>query len=213
MPRQYPAEYKTQVVNLCRSGMPMSDVGKKFNVAISTPYRWLREDGPSAEGHTAVEYSTLLRQNTRLNHLVQIIVLSQIIDGTPLRQLLEILAKLHEQFEQYSVHELCETLNVFRGTFYNHIFRWADRIAYFQAQQSLMLQVQQVFEDSKQRYGAKRIRVVLAESGIHVSEKLFGRSCRSLAWRAYGKMQSRIMRNGRHIKSMIYSNGSSQLPV
>lgn len=171
MPRQYSIEFKTQVVNLCRSGMPMSDVGEKFNVAISTLYRWLREYGSSTEGHTAVEYSTLQRQNIRLNHLLEIVALSQIIDGTPLRRRLEILAKLHEQFEQYSVHELCEALNVSRGTFYNHIFRQADRTAYFQEQQALMLQVHQIFEDSKQRYGAKRIRAVLAESGIHVGEK------------------------------------------
>lgn len=171
MPKQYSPEFKRQVVNLCRSGMPLPDVGEKFNVAVSTLYRWLKEYAPSAEGYTAVEYSTLQRQNTRLNHLLEIIVLSQIIDGTPLRRRLEILAKLHEQFEQYSVHELCEALHVSRGTFYNHIFRRADRTAYFQERQALMLQVRQIFEDSKQRYGAKRIRAVLAESGIHVSEK------------------------------------------
>lgn len=171
MPKKYPLEFKRQLVDLCRNGVPMSDVGKKFNVAISTLYRWLKEYGPSAESYTAAEYSTLQRQNARLNHLLEIIALSQIIDGTPLRRRLEILAKLHEQFEQYSVHELCEALNVSRGTFYNHIFRRADRTAYFQAQQALMLQVRQIFEDSKQRYGAKRIRAVLAESGIRVSEK------------------------------------------
>ena len=171
MPKKYPLEFKKQIVNLCQSGMPMSEAEKKFNVAISTLYRWLRECGPSPEGHTAVEYSTLLRQNTRSNHLLEIIALSQIIDGTPLRRRLEILAKLHEQFEQYSVHELCEALNVSRGTFYNHIFRRADRTAYFQEQQALMLQVQQVFEDSKQRYGAQKICAVLGECGIHVGVK------------------------------------------
>ncbi len=118
MPKKYPLEFKRQIVNLCQSGMPMSEAEKKFNVAISTLYRWLRESGPSAEGHTAVEYSTLLKQNNQSNYLLEIITLSQIIDGTPLRHRLEILAKLHEQFEQYSVHELCEALNVSRGTFY-----------------------------------------------------------------------------------------------
>ncbi len=34
-----------------------------------------------------------------------------------------------------------------------------------------MLQVQQIFDDSKQRYGAEKIRVVLAESGIHVGKE------------------------------------------
>ena len=203
MPKQYPTEFKRQVVNLCRDGVPMSDVGKKFNVAISTLYRWLSEGGPSVEGYTAAEYSKLQRQNIRLNHLLEIVALSEIIDGTPLRRRLEILAKLHEQFEQYSVHELCEALNVSRGTFYNHIFRRADRTAYFQEQQALMLQVKQIFEDSKQRYGAKRIRVVLAESGIHVGEKriraimqeLGLESIRQNAKQNYKKRQAYIKRD------------------
>ena len=86
MPKQYLLEFKRQVVELCRGGMPLPDVGEKFNVTISTLYRWLKEYDPSAEGHTAAEYSTLQRQNTRLNHLLEIIALSQIIDGTPLRR-------------------------------------------------------------------------------------------------------------------------------
>ena len=34
-----------------------------------------------------------------------------------------------------------------------------------------MLKVKQVFDDSEQRYGAEKIRIVLADSGIHVSKK------------------------------------------
>ena len=84
---------------------------------------------------------------------------------------MEILAKLHEQFEQYSVHELCEALDISRGTFYNHIFRRADRTEYLLKQQELMKQVQQIFDDSKQRFGAEKIRITLRECGIHVGKK------------------------------------------
>lgn len=58
-----------------------------------------------------------------------------------------------------------------RGTFYNHIFRKADRTKYLEEQQALILQVQQVFDDSKQRYRAEKIRVALAENGIKVGKK------------------------------------------
>ena len=44
-------------------------------------------------------------------------------------------------------YELCEALNVARGTFYNHIFRRADRSKYQEKQQALMLRVQQIFDD------------------------------------------------------------------
>lgn len=38
-------------------------------------------------------------------------------------------------------------------------------------QQALMLQVKQIFDDSKQRYGAEKIWVTLAENGIHVGKE------------------------------------------
>ena len=68
------------------------------------------------------DYTTLQRKIQRLYHILQIIRLSGIIEEVPLQKRLAILVRLHEQFEQYSVHELCEALNVSRGTFYNHIF-------------------------------------------------------------------------------------------
>jgi transposase InsO family protein len=66
---------------------------------------------------------------------------------------------------------LCEALGVARGTFYNHISRRADSSARDAEQAQLMLKVQQIFDDSKQRYGAEKIRVVLANTGIRVSTK------------------------------------------
>lgn len=53
-----------------------------------------------------------------------------------------------------------------RGTFYNHIFRKADRSKYLEEQQALMLQVKQIFDDSEQRYKAKKIQIVLAKDGV-----------------------------------------------
>ena len=68
-------------------------------------------------------------------------------------------------------YELCEALDVSRGTFYNHIFRRADRSKYADEQTQLMKQVQQIFDDSSQRYGAGKNRISLAENGIHTSRK------------------------------------------
>ncbi len=66
---------------------------------------------------------------------------------------------------------MCDALDVAGGTFYNHIFRRADRSKYEDEQAQLMMKVKQVFDDSEQRYGAEKIRAVLADSGIHVSRK------------------------------------------
>lgn len=94
-------------------------------------------------------------------------------------------------------------MDISRGTFYNHIFRKADRTKYLEEQQALMLQVQQVFDDSKQRYGAEKIRVALAENGVKVGKKriraimqeLGLESIRESAKRNYKKQQEYQKRN------------------
>lgn len=60
------------------------------------------------------------------------------------------------------------------------IFRKADRTQYLEEQRQLMLQVRQIFGDSKQRYGAEKIRVVLAEGGVHVGKERIRKIMREL---------------------------------
>ena len=40
MPRQYPEEFKKQVVSFCVAGNPLSAVSEKYQLAQSTLYRW-----------------------------------------------------------------------------------------------------------------------------------------------------------------------------
>ena len=92
-------------------------------------------------------------------------------DEIDLQKRLRILAQLYEQTELYSVRELCEALSVDRGTFYNHIFRKADRTKFLEEQAQTMLKVQEVFDEGQQRYGAAKISAVLAENGVIVSKR------------------------------------------
>lgn len=151
MPKQYPEEFKKRIVQTYQSGVAMLDLSQRFHISQSTLYRWIKKYVPMDQGKGIINQNMFQRQYERLEHILQIIRLSGLIDQASRQKRLEILAKLHEQFEQYSVHELCEALNISRGTFYNHIFRKADRTKYLEEQQALMLQVQQVFDDSKQR--------------------------------------------------------------
>jgi len=171
MPKQYPEEFKKQVVSFCIAGNPLSAASEKYQLAQSTLYRWCREYDPTENQSTVKDCTAIRRQCERLEHILQIIRLSNIIEEVPLRKRLEMLAKLHEQFEQYNVHELCEALDISRGTFYNHIFRRVDQTEYLLKQRELMKQVQQIFNDSKQRFGTEKIRIALRECGIHVGKK------------------------------------------
>lgn len=174
MPKQYKEEFKKQAVAYYEECHSLCMVAEKYQVAASTVNRWVNENknlGDTEEPFTLSEFRALKRKYERTVHLLEIIRLTGFLDEVDLQKKLCTLARLHEQTELYSVRELCEALDVARGTFYNHIFRKADRSKYLQEQDQLMMQVQEIFDDSCQRYGSEKIRAVLTENGIRVGRR------------------------------------------
>jgi transposase InsO family protein/transposase-like protein len=206
MPKTYPEELRKQITACVENGESIDSLCLKHQISRSTLYRWIKEYQPVLsvdKNYSLSDFNTIVRRKERAEHLLEIIRLTAIVTDVPLRKRLEMLADLHSKFKQYSIHELCDAMEVARGTFYNHIFRKADRKEYFREQSALMLQVQQVFDDSKQRFGAEKIRAILAESGVRVSKRriqsimreLGLQSVRNNAKRDYKKRQEYQRRN------------------
>ncbi len=175
MPKKHPFEFKTKVIRRYQNGESIKSLSLELHIAQGTLYRW-RKEYCTIQGtnrtYTPKEFGAISRRLVKLEHEMEIICLSQCITSVPLQKRLSILENLYHQSDNtYSVHELCEALDVARGTFYNHIFRRADRSQRDQEQAQLMRVVQQAFDDSGQRYGAEKIRITLAESGIRVGIK------------------------------------------
>ena len=175
MPKEYPAKFKTEVIQRYRNGESIKSLSLELHIAQGTLYRW-RKEYCSIQGatrtYTPKEFDAILRRLTKLEHEMEIIKHSGYIANVPLQKRLSALESIYRQQDNtYSVYELCEALEVARGTFYNYIFRRADHSKRDQEQAQLMRQVQQVFDDSSQRFGAEKIRITLAESGVRVSTK------------------------------------------
>ena len=175
MPKEYPAEFKTKIIKRYQKGESIQSLSQELHIAQSTLYDWRREYcsiKTANRTYTPKEFDTLSRRLEKLEHELEIIRLTGYISNVPLQKKLVFLESLYQKSDNpYSVHELCEALDVARGTFYNHIFRRADRSKRDQEQARLMRLVQQVFDDSAQRFGAEKIRIALTESGIRVSTK------------------------------------------
>lgn len=175
MPKEYPAEFKTKIIKRYQKGESIQSLSQELHIAQSTLYDWRREYcsiKTANRTYTPKEFDTLSRRLEKLEHELEIIRLTGYILNVPLQKKLVFLESLYQKPDNpYSVYELCEALDVARGTFYNHIFRRADRSKRDQEQARLMRLVQQVFDDSAQRFGAEKIRIALAESGIRVSTK------------------------------------------
>ena len=89
---------------------------------------------------------------------------------SPLRDKLYELEKL---YGKYSVHVLCDSLEVSRGTFYNHIFRnKKENTLAAKRREELRPVIKEIFDSSKQIYGAKKITAVLKSKGYKISEHL-----------------------------------------
>ena len=175
MPKKYPLEFKKQAIRRYEKGESIPALCQELHISQSTFYHWrnqYRSIQTSAHTYTPAEFDVLVRRLQKAEHKLSIIQLSGYLSKVPLQDKLATLEHFHnEMSDLYSVHELCEALNVSRGTFYNHIFRRADRSKYESEKAQLMLKVKQIFDDSEQRYGADKIRAVLAENGLRISTK------------------------------------------
>jgi transposase InsO family protein len=86
---------------------------------------------------------------------------------------------------------MCEVLDVSRGTFYNHIFRRKDVTVYDKRREEIREQVRIVFEESKQRFGAKKVRAVLVDHGIRTSVQYVTELMREMGLQCVGRNAKR----------------------
>ena len=174
MPKEYSEDFKRRVINRYENGESILALSQELGVSQSTIYHWRREycavQTPDRV-FTPKEISSLVQHVKKLEETLAVIRASGFILAVSLGDRLAFLEKLYRSESTYSVHTICEAMDVARGTFYNHIFRRADRTAKLEEETNLMLLIQQIFNDSGQRFGAEKIRIKLLEVGVHVSTK------------------------------------------
>lgn len=175
MPITYPTELKVKTIRRYEKGESIKALSQELHISQSTLCQWRKEYcsiKTPTRTYTPTEFDAISRRLQKLEHHMEIIRQTGYLSNIPLQKKLASLEELYNRAgNPFSVHELCDALDVARGTFYNHIFRKADRNKYQEEHTQLTLMVKQVFDDSEQRFGAEKIRIVLANGGIHVSKK------------------------------------------
>lgn len=201
MPIEYPVEFKRKVILRYEKGESIKSLSQDLNIAQSTIYHWrklYRSIQTPQHTYTPKEFDAISRRLEKLEHEMEIIRATGYLEEIPLQRKLKTLEQMYSAEDSpYSIHELCEALGVARGTFYNHIFRRTNRSEREKEQSELMIKVQQIFDDSQQRFGAEKIRTILAQTGVHVSAKRISaimqeldlRSIRTNAKKQYKKHQ------------------------
>lgn len=132
MPATYPTALKVKTIRRHKKGESIKSLSEELHISQGTLYQW-RKDYCSIEApnrtYTPKEFDAVYRRLQKLEHEMEVIHLSGYLSNVPLQKKLGKLEELYNCPDTlYSVYDLCEALRVARGTFYNYIFRRADRI-------------------------------------------------------------------------------------
>ena len=115
---------KQALVTRYTGGETVSAICMETGISKSTLYSWIKQYQPartrSGRVITPKDYDSLLRRCEKQEKLIAVLKTAGCLQSAPLKEKLMALERLYGQF---SVHVLCEALDVPRGTFYNHIKR------------------------------------------------------------------------------------------
>lgn len=149
MNRKFSKKEKHPLAARYHNGESATDICTETSIAKSMFYTWLK---PYKTTYT----DALQKVNCTVS--------------SPLKEKLREFSLL---YGQYSVHVLCEALEVSRGTFYNHIFRNKGENNNYQIRRTqLSERIKQIYEESNQIFGSQKIKAILANQGESVSDKM-----------------------------------------
>ena len=172
MGKQYSDSVRSAVLDRYKDGEPVTSIAASTSIARSTIYTWINLSIEKSRKMqiSSNSYRLLEKKAARLEQIIEVITKAKCSPGAPLKVKLSALEALHGQ---YSVHLLCEALDVPRGTFYNHIYRnKRDKTLYKQRREELRIEIKKIYDDSNQIFGAKKICAILKERGHSITKEM-----------------------------------------
>lgn len=153
----------------------VQDLLQEAGIPKSTFNQWIREYDAQHNCQSENDYSPrnfrhLKSRNMHLEDIIAVLNDSYCSPRTPLRERLNEAERLQGS---YNIHLVCEALGLSRGTFYNHIKRnQREHAWFFLRREKLKKQIKELFDDSSQIYGARKMAAALRKRGIVVSTRL-----------------------------------------
>ena len=175
MNKKYPDDQKKLIVERhITGGESVAAIVADTNIPRSTLYLWIKQYYEKTLGkkERSPSYQIRLLEN-KVKRLEEITTILKTVNCSVKAPLKIKLHALEELYGQYSVHVLCDALEVSRGTFYNFMFRnKRDNTWYAKRREELRQIIQEIYDESNQIFGAEKIAAVLKERGYKTSDKM-----------------------------------------
>ena len=180
---RYSEEFKQQVVSRHQSGTPIAELCRQYGIARSTLFLLVREYSPDETGQIPRDIYLLQKEVERLRTENEIFRVCGCSAASPLQ---ERFAAIDAHQDRFSLHALCRVLNVNRSAYYHHA-RYAPKVTQVQADdEAFKPLIQEIFEKSHGRFGARRIRAKLKQNGHTISERRITRLMKEMGLSSTG---------------------------
>lgn len=168
MSKHHSEEYKRMVVKQYSHCIPAAEICKQYGIARSTLFLWVKQYTADETGQIPREAYLMQKEVERLRTENQIF---KVCGCSPISPLQDRIAAIKANQEKFSIHALCRTLDVNRSTYYYHALR-SPVITQLQAEDDKLKPIiSEMFEKSSGRFGARKIRAKMVQSGYIVSER------------------------------------------
>ena len=152
------------------NGVPVKELCEQFNICKSTAYNWIKLYSPikrpERETITAHKIYQLEREIQTLKTENEIFKRCGCSLNSPLDEKIAAIERLKGDF---SIYSLCKTLNIMRSTYYHRVLRSPEKTQYEIADEKLRPLITEIFINSRERFGAQKIKFVLKQQGLNVS--------------------------------------------
>ena len=170
MRKTYSQEQKLDVIHQYHTGITLTELSKKTGIARSTLYAWLKECENNSKRKSKVNMKEFFFLKQKCEQQEKMIEILQSVSCTVSAPLRERYAAIKELEDKYSVHLLCKTMKVPKGSYYNHILRNKnENTLAAQKRAELTPIIEQIFHESHETYGASKSHAVLKDRGYKVS--------------------------------------------
>ena len=116
MKKIYSEEFKKNIINQCLAGTSVAAISKKYGLARSTLYIWLKSHtSQSAETISKRDKFRLKQKCDQQEKAIEILCLAFNVESIPLADRYNFIKDLSDQ---YSISLLCKTLKVAKGSYF-----------------------------------------------------------------------------------------------
>ena len=183
MENRYPENLRKAAVTKFINGQSAKEVCAEYSIARSTLFLWKKQYTTDKIGQIPREQYLLKKELDRLRMENTIF---KTCNCSPSSSLSEKLSAIHGHKDKFSTHALCRVLNVNRSTYYHYALRSPEKKQIQLQDDKLKPLIGAIFEKSCGRFGARKIRVKLAEQGHIASERRILRLMKELGLSATG---------------------------